>query len=115
MIERKKKEKQEKAGLKCVFEKHGARCSLLGTMSPHTGQEPRFYCAYHFDVVTRSSDLNSYHKFSEWLTEYLNQYKVSIHGAAQFDRKGNITEFKGNAFFRYEPKKLWLMMGNKPS
>ena len=98
---------------RCKFEKYGRPCRLTGTSSSSSGEEARFYCAFHNDVLVMSDDLNTFAEFKQWHKDFLIHYPLKLYGNAQYEKgSGKFTGFRGGDFHDENTKKLWAMMGN---
>ena len=53
--------------LRCVYENHGDKCRMVGTISPSNGEGARFFCTWHFDVL--AGEENNQVSFSRWFEE----------------------------------------------
>ena len=113
MIGRPDKVKSNGRKAPCSYTTHGRECMLFGTMSPSTGGDaPRFYCAFHFHVVTKDNKLNTFYKFNSWLSEYREMFPVERYSVNYLDDDGyEVTEV--GQFHKYEANRLWQMMGNR--
>jgi len=112
MIERKEKKEEKSYGIRCRFEHMGKQCMLKGDISPHTGSDPKFYCGFHFDLLGKGSDFNTYHKFTKWLEEYKEKYPRERYASYIYDEHDNRVELVSQ-FHKYERNRLWEMMGNR--
>ena len=97
---------------RCKFEKFGRQCRLTGTSSSSNGEEARFYCSFHNDVLTMSDDLNTFSEFEKWHKDFLIHYPLGVYGNAVYTKDGTFTGYKGGDFHDDNTKKLWAMMGN---
>lgn len=97
---------------RCKFEKFGRQCRLTGTSSSSNGEEARFYCSFHNDVLTMSDELNTYSEFEQWHKDFLKHYPLGQYGNAVYTKDGDFTGYRGGDFHDDNTKKLWAMMGN---
>jgi hypothetical protein len=112
MIERKEKKEEKSYGVQCRFESHGKQCLLKGTISPHTGGDPRFYCRFHFEALNNGDEFNTYHRFSKWLEEYREMYPKERYSSYMYDDNDKRVELV-DQFHKYERNRLWEIMGNR--
>jgi hypothetical protein len=112
MIERKEKKEEKSYGIQCRYEHFGRQCRLKGTISPHTGGDPKFYCKFHYDALSRGDDFNTYHKFTEWLEEYKEMFPKEKYASYCYEENGNRVELI-DQFHKYERNRLWEIMGNR--
>lgn len=98
---------------RCKYEKFGHKCRLTGTISSSNGEEARFYCSFHNDVLAMSEKLNTFGEFEQWHKDFMMHYPLGQYGNAEYDEKtGDFLGYKGGDFHSDNTKRLWTLMGN---
>ena len=112
-----KDEKKQSIGrfeaTRCKFEKFGQSCRLTGTASPGSGEDARFYCSFHNDVITMSNEMNTFSEFEQWHKDFMKHYLLGTYGKAVYTKDGDFTGYSGGDFHDDNTKRLWRLMGNQ--